>query len=506
MQKKWAEIQKNLARTISPGQLKVWVSPLMPSLDDEGLVLFAQTEFVCAHIRTWFMSDLKSAVAEVFGSDYQVRVECSFGRFLPHESPGLEADPAGLGTATAPSTSLICKEERFPVPPRTGTVCNAYPQADKAPPSPRSLPSHAQLHLPTPYRENEIHHDEQSWRFSFDDFVVGPCNRLAHAASLSMCDMSKSVDILFLSSPPGLGKTHLMQAVGKTLCGACNRTRPKVAYLTTEKFASQFIYALKSNGGDMLDFKSRYKDLDLLLLDDVHFLQGKDKTQIELLSVLKNIFERNGKIVLSSSFAPQDLKSMDEQLYSRMSAGLLSFIERPDEDTRRRILRHKASMHRIRLPEEVEDVLARPVYADVRKIESCLQTLIHKARLMNSALTPQLALELIGYYAEYCAPQDIESIITAVCKSYGFSKEQLSSGSRKQEYVCARNTAFYMARKYTDLSLEVIGRQFNRRHSTVIKGITWFEREVCRQSPLGLQLSNTVSMIEKNTRLTASNI
>ncbi|MDR1489236.1 MAG: ATP-binding protein [Desulfovibrio sp.] len=496
MQKKWAKILKILDKSIAPAQLKVWLQPLIPARDEGGLVLSAKTEFVCAHVNTWFISALKSAATEVFGFDCPVRVECRPGLPLPFNDPEKPEKSLPIDE-TSPVAASDDEENRQPGSPEP---CAGFLAAPPSSP----LPAVRQVHLPyDPRPKREDSHKERQWRFSFDDFVVGPCNRLAHAASLSMCDTGKNAAVLFLSSPPGLGKTHLMQAVGKLLCETCNRRRPKVEYLTAEEFASHFIYALKGTGNDMLAFKARYRELDLLLLDDVHFLQSKVKTQNELLYILQSLAANGGKTVFSSSFAPHDFKNMDEQLFSRMSAGLLSFIEHPDEDTRRGILRRKASLHQIRLPKEVEDILAGPAFDDVRKIESCLHTLIHKARLMNSMLTPELAMEAIGQYSEYRAPRDIESIIAVICKLYGLTREQLSSGSRRQEYVSARNTAFYLARKYTDLSLEAIGRRFNRRHSTVIKGITWLERELSRRSPLGLQLSNSISIIEKNARISS---
>lgn len=220
--------------------------------------------------------------------------------------------------------------------------------------------------------------------------------------------------------------------------------------------------------------------------------------QAELLATIKALRERGSKIVFSSSFAPRDLKFMDDQLQSRFSSGLLTRIERPDEDTRRRILRTKASLHQVVLPDDIEDVLARHIHADVRQIESCLHTLILKARLCNSRITLQMAWEVIGQYAAHSPVLDLEAIITHVCQGFGLTREQLQSSSRKQEYVCARNAAFFLARKHTDLSLEVIGRQFNRKHSTVIKGITSFEREMSRKTPQGRQFANILGMIERN--------
>jgi len=361
--------------------------------------------------------------------------------------------------------------------------------------------SHLGLPLIVSHEQKQAPLPEPAWRHSFDDFVVGPCNELAYAASRSICNAAMHMDMLFLSSAPGLGKTHLMHAVGQSLGAACNRARPHVECLTAEEFASRFYLSIKSQDTDR--FKARYRAADLLLLEDVHCLQGKKEImQAELLATIKAVRERGGKVVFSSSFVPRDLKMMDEQLLSRFSSGLLAGIERPNEDTRRRILRTKASIHHVCLPEEVEDILARHIHADVRQIESCLHTLILKAKLFNSRITPQMTWEVVGQYAGHTPVLDLEAIITYVCRGFGLNREQLHSSSRKQEYVCARNTAFFLARKHTDLSLEAIGRQFSRKHSTVLKGITSFEREMSRQTPLGLQLSNILTMIERNGNLT----
>ncbi|MDR2668919.1 MAG: chromosomal replication initiator protein DnaA [Desulfovibrio sp.] len=486
MHEKWSEIYEILGKSISSGQLKLWIRPLIPVRCGKDLLLRAPSAFVCSHVRSCFSAHLEKAVADVMGKECVVSVEYSPGCRQVDLSASA---PGGIPEerAVEAGKTAFPENHRPPNPAEATAPLSAL--------APKPLPA-GQLFLPlasgsraAPTRQ------EPTWRFSFDDFIVGPGNRLAHAASLCMCETAKSPDILFLSSAPGLGKTHLMQAIGNALSKVCNRCLPKVEYLTAEEFASRFVFALKA--GDIPAFKARHRDLDLLLLEDIHFLQGKDKTQGELLAALKSIHGRGGKTVFSSSFAPRDIKGLDGQLLSRLSAGILSFIERPDEETRRRILRHKASVHQVHLPKDVEDMLARHVNADVRQIESCLQMLIFKASVLNAAITPDLAWEVVSGHSGYCPAADMESIISSVCRAFGISREQLMSESRRQEYVAARNTAFYLARKHTSLSLEAVGRQFNRRHSTVIKGITALERAISSKSPAGLQLAGTLKMIEK---------
>ena len=506
MQKKWAQIQEILEKRLTPGQFKVWISPLVPVWEEGKIVLHAPSDFVADFVRGRFLPLIAEAAGKVTGVNCPVQVRR--GPFLLQQtSNGAQvsacpdgglittSDSGNTGTASAPA---------MVVSPCDFTSCEAgVEQAGQAAlPSPRPLPM-VQLALPVRAPEPEVPLSaDHSWRFTFDDFVVGPCNELAHAAARSMCGGRNGVDVLFLSSAPGLGKTHLMQAVGKALCDSCNLRSPKVEYLTAEEFASRFYLSLKIHDTDR--FKARYRDADLLLLEDVHFLQGKEKMQAELLATIKSMRDRGSKVVFTSSFAPKDLRQMDDQLHSRLSAGLLSFIDRPDEQTRRRILRHKASLHQVLLPDDVEDILARYIQTDVRQIESCLQNLILKARLLNSGITLNMALEVVSNYAAHSPILDMNAIINHVCRGFGLTREQLASSSRKQEYVTARNTAFYLARKHTDLSLAAIGQHFNRKHTTVMKGITNLEREMSAESHLGRQVSNAITMIERNGNIAPS--
>jgi chromosomal replication initiator protein len=291
-----------------------------------------------------------------------------------------------------------------------------------------------------------------------------------------------------------------MQAVGRALCDVSNRATPRVEYLTAEEFATRLIAALKAREVDR--FKARYRDVDVLLLEDVHFLQGKERMQDEVLATVKALKSRGSRVVLSSSFAARDLKNLDTQLVSRFCSGFLAHIDKPGFETRRRILCEKARLHQVMLPDNVTDLLADRIRTDVRQIESCLHNLVLKAKLLNRQISMEMAWEVLGHYAQQEVVMDFEGIVRKVCEGFGISPKQLNSRSRKREYVVARNSVFYLARKHTDLSLKEIGDRFSRRHSTVLKGITSIEREMSRETPLGRQVTNTLSLIERNGRIT----
>ncbi len=462
----WAHIQQILQSKMNPGLFKVWISPLSAEVDGQNICLTASNEFVAAWVRDRLLGEITEAAAEAMGNTPTIRVVASK---VPQRIPVRRAQPA------APQNTRASKNA-------AGPLIYTAPQQ-----------------VPLPMDSQPLVSRAIDWRFDFDSFVVGRCNDLAFAASQGISRASFSTDTLFLSSGPGLGKTHLMQAVGSELCRTSNRSRLRVEYLTAEEFATRLITALKSR--DVERFKARYRDVDLLLLEDVHFLQGKERMQDEVLATVKALQSRGSRVVLSSSFAPRDLKEVDSQLVSRFCSGLIACIDKPDLNTRRDILRSKANQYHVNLPENVTELLAENIRTDVRQIESCLHNLILKARLLNQQISMDIAWDVISHYATQETIMDMDSIIRCVCQGFDLSPSQLNSRSRRKELVVARNTVFYLARKHTDMSLKDIGNFFNRTHSTVLKGITNLEREMSRETPTGRQVSNAVSMVERNGRV-----
>ncbi len=474
----WSHISSLLQQRLDPGYYKVWVAPLVGCREADGYAVHALNDFVAGFVRSRLLPAIREAVAEALGESVPVRVTAE----RPPLVTGTQSRADGQA-ASAAQTGLALQTRSAP--------------AENGPESvPSITPSSSRQHaLPLRYADMSSSLTARSWRYSFDDFVVGPCNEMAFAASRSMCRENKWADVLFLSSAPGLGKTHLMQAAGQALCRACNRRLPRVEYLTAEEFTTRLVMAFKSNETDR--FKARYRDVDVLLLEDVHFLQGKEKMQDELLSTLNTLQDRGSKIIFSSSFIPRDMRGISEQLLSRLGAGFLAVIERPNRETRKRIFQEKAKLHQVPLPDDVSDFLAESIESDVRQIESCLQNLVLKAKILKTGITMQLAWEAVRNYTTREKKLDLERIIRYVCQGYGISAESMCSRSRKQDLVVARNTVFYLARKHTDLSLGEIGSRLGRSHSTVIKGITALEREITRESSLGRQMAGAIAIIER---------
>lgn len=437
----WQRIQNILQKCLKEGLFKVWIKPLEGEVVGNKLILTARNDFMASWVREKLLDKIKEAAFEVLGEVPEVEIKITRKRkcvpFLAEQQ-----DSSQLALPIAPKVNV-----------------------------------------------------EGVFRYSFNDFVVGPCNELAFLAAKTFCQSYIASDQLFLCSSPGLGKTHLVQSMGLELLKKSNKNRVKVAYLTAEEFSSQLVLAIKSK--QVEQFKARFREqIDILLIEDIHFFQNKEKLQDEFLCTIKSLTTQGKKVVFSSMFLPKELKGIDSQLTSRLCQGFMAVINKPDPETVLRILEHKSKKFQVSIPKAVGEYIANRVQSDIRQLESCLNNLILKARLLKEKISLDLAREVLKNYAlEKENVIDLDYILQNVSRVYDLSLEEILSKSRKKNYVWARNTAFYLARKYTDLSLKEIGRRFNRRHSTVLKGIAKVEREISRQTPLGRQIEKTLERI-----------
>ncbi len=433
---------------MNPGLYQVWIKPLEAVITEGTLTLSAPNEFVASWVRERLTGQIAEAAAQAMGQMPTVAV---------------------VAKAAADGALPCCREPETPAVFRPASPNNAESNAH----------SDSCAHL---------------FRFSFDQFVVGPSNALAYEASLGLCRETLPASQLFISAGPGLGKTHLTQSMGHHLSAAEGTRKPRVVYLTAEEFSSRLILHIKMR--EVERFKAQFREnVDLLILEDIHFFQGKLKLQDELLNTISALQTRGCRVVMTSSFLPKELTGLDNQLASRLCAGFLATIEQPDFKTRRSILTRKAKTHQVLLPGEVADLLAGRIKNDIRQLESCLQNLILKARILGKSINLDMAWDILKNYDLARPVVDLDQIVEFICSSYDISPECLASKSRKRQYVLARNTAFFLARKHTELSLNHIGERFNRRHSTVVKGITAVERQLSLQTPLGRQLEMTIEKL-----------
>jgi chromosomal replication initiator protein len=307
-------------------------------------------------------------------------------------------------------------------------------------------------------------------RFTFDSFVVGKSNEFAHAASLAVGQEPGGVyNPLFIYGGTGLGKTHLMQAIGHTVLGLHPGAR--VFYASSESFMNEMIQAITA--GRTLDFRKKYRSLDVLLLDDIHFLSGRDATQEEFFHTFNSLHDAHKQIVVTSDRPPKDIAQVEERLISRFNSGLVTDIQPPDLETRVAILRSKAGRENISLPQDVLFLIAERIQRNIRELEGCLVRLSALSRLLCVPITVDLALEVLRVYAgPGDAAVDLGQIQRRVAKEFDVTVESLRGKRRTSTIAFARQVAMYLTKQLTPLTLVEIGRGFgNRDHSTVLYAI-----------------------------------
>jgi chromosomal replication initiator protein len=310
--------------------------------------------------------------------------------------------------------------------------------------------------------------------FTFDRFVVGGSNDFAYSASLALaCGRSSQQNALFLLAKTGMGKSHLSQAVGHHVLSISPRER--VYYITAEDFSNEMVQAYRHDAIDK--FKTKYRNkCDVMLLEDVHYLSGKERTQIELALTLDALFEAGKRIIFSSCYLPSDIPKLNDKLSSRLSSGLISSIDPPDFRTRVRILKKKDRLYGYRIPDNVIQYLAGELTDDVRQLESGLNGVAAKSSLLRVPIDINLAESVVKNIVRQRKRITIEVIKKMVCKYYNVSIEDIMSRSRKQNFVRPRQMAIYLSRRYTDSPLQTIGKSFNRYHATALHSINSIER------------------------------
>lgn len=318
--------------------------------------------------------------------------------------------------------------------------------------------------------------------YTFDQFVVGRNNEFAYSAALSLAVKNNlQQNSLFLLSKAGMGKSHLSQAIGHQIISQFPAER--VYYMTAEDFTNEMVTSYKTNS--VSSFKEKYhKGCDVLLLDDVHYLSGKGRTQIELSHTLDSLFDENKKIIFSSCFSPSDIPKLNENLRSRLVCGLVSNIEPPDYRTRLKILKKYSQINQWSIPAEVLEFLATELTSDVRQLKSGLVGVTAKASLLGCGIDVHLASDVVKNIVCQSQAITISSIKKLVCKYYNITQKDLVSRSRKQAVVRPRQVAIYLARRYTDQPLQAIGKSFNRYHATAMHAIGAIEKGMRQGAPV----------------------
>lgn len=337
-------------------------------------------------------------------------------------------------------------------------------------------------------------------KYSFDTFVIGSGNRFAHAASLAVAEApARAYNPLFIYGGVGLGKTHLMQAIGRYVSE--HHPDMGVVYLASETFTNEFINSIRDNRGD--EFREKYRNVDILLIDDIQFLAGKESTQEEFFHTFNSLHEASKQIVISSDRPPKEIPTLEDRLRSRFEWGLITDITPPDLETRIAILRKKAKAEGLEIPNEVMMYIANQIDTNIRELEGALIRTVAFSSLANQDMSADLAAEALKDIIPSSKPRQITiaDIQKYVANLYNVRIEDFAAKKRTKTIAFSRQVAMYLARELTDFSLPKIGQEFGGRdHTTVIHA----HDKITKQLQADRELQTNIEDIKQNLKSPAN--
>ena len=327
-------------------------------------------------------------------------------------------------------------------------------------------------------------------KYTFDSFVIGNSNRFAHAASLAVAESpAKAYNPLFIYGGVGLGKTHLMHAIGHYILQ--NNPNAKVVYVSSEKFTNELINAIKDDKNE--EFRTKYRSVDVLLIDDIQFIAGKERIQEEFFHTFNALHESGKQIVISSDRPPKDINFLEDRLKSRFEWGLIADISNPDYETRLAILRKKAQLDNIIIDDDILSNIATKIDSNIRELEGTLNKLIAKASLINSPITMEMAEKAINdVVTQKEKVLSIELIQETISKYFNITVNDLKGIKRSADVTFPRQIAMYLCRSVAGQPLTVIGAKFGKRdHTTVLHACNKIENEV-KENPSTKRIVDSV--------------
>jgi chromosomal replication initiator protein len=451
----WENCLQFIQQKLDLQAYKTWFEPIIAkSLSGNKLTIEVPSKFFYEYLEENFVMVIREAMNISLGEDsqllYALRVED--GTF------GMRSPQNNLLDSPEIAVNREMSEERF-----------------------------QELYVETPLNQN----------YTFDNFIEGACNRLARSAGYAVAQKpgTTSFNPLMLYGGVGLGKTHLMQAIGNYVKN--QDTQKKVVYVSVDKFTSQFVNYMKNN--DLGTFRSFYEHIDVLLIDDVQFLAGKEATQDIFFHIFNHLQQGGKQIVMTSDCPPIELKGLTDRLLSRFKWGLNADLQQPDVETRMAIIQKKLQDKQTNFPEEVVEYLTNAIDSNVRELEGAINSLLHYSQ-NNVKVTLQLAKQIVQNLVQGNDDDkevSIDDVIKTVSEYFGVTAEDLRDKTRKKEIVIARQIAMYFAKEFTGYSLKSIGYQFGGRdHSTVIHAI----QSVSDYIAEGKDIKRFIEEIDKNLR------
>ncbi|NOU48817.1 MAG: chromosomal replication initiator protein DnaA [Bacteroidales bacterium] len=449
MNKKYVEVWENCLSVIKDNvhsqSFKTWFEPITPiKLENNVLTIQVPSQFFYEWLEEHFINLLKKTIKKELGSDGRLEYSIIVDSSYESNSPYSVLYPTSNVRATRnPMMSM-------PLDLNRGTT--------KDIPNPFIIPGLKKIKVESQLVES----------YSFENFVEGECNRLARSAGYAVAENpgKTSFNPLLLYSATGLGKTHLAHAIGLQV--KYNFPDKTVLYVQTEQFINQYIESVRNNNQN--DFVHFYQMIDVLIIDDVQFLAGKEKTQDTFFHIFNHLHQNSKQLIITSDKPPVELKGMEPRLLSRFKWGLSADLQMPDLETRIAILKRKLYKDGIEIPQEVIEYLAYSITTNVREMEGALISLIAQSSLNKKSITIELARQMIDKFVKNTTHEiSIDFIQKIVCDYFGLPVDQINTKTRRREIVQARQLAMYFSKKHTKSSLATIGLHCgNKDHATVL--------------------------------------
>ena len=439
----WQKAQDWLKKEIGEETFKVWLKPLKAIKRENTLVLSAPDDFFRDWVKTHYLNFIQRALKET--ADTEIKIELQTER--------LSGDALNLNTnIPSKKTDLLFKEKTYPI------FLNP--------------------------------------RYTFDNFVVGSSNRFAHACALAVAESpARTYNPLFIYGGVGLGKTHLIQAICHKVIQLYGQ-KLSVVYLPSEQFTNELIEAIRHQS--MTNFRNRYRNVDILVIDDVHFIAGKESTQEEFFHTFNTLYDAHKQIIISSDRSPKEIPDLEERLVSRFSWGLVTDIQPPDLETRIAILKKKIEKEPVKIDDEVIFFIAELIKTNIRDLEGALIRIIAYALLENKAITLDLVKEVLKDLIKQ--PQHLitlEQILRCTAEEFNLSLYELKSKKRNKNIVLARQIAMYLCRELTELSLPEIGEVLGGKdHTTVLHAYNKIKLELKQRPNIQEKIERIIKLIK----------
>jgi chromosomal replication initiator protein len=433
----WKQIKENLQKEINESAFKAWFANIeLEELNGEDVYFNIPNTFTQHWITEHFMNELNSSIKKVTGKFYKVH-------FLVNKRTDIE----------------INKVERK--------------EQEKA--------------------QQSLLHD----KYTFNNFVVGDNNKFAYAAAMAVSNApGREYNPLFIYGGVGLGKTHLLQATGNRVYSQYPNLR--ILYTQTEEFLNEMIKSIQEYS--TVQFKQKYREIDLLLIDDIHFLSGKERLQEEFFHTFNALFEAKKQIVITSDRPPKEISGLEERVISRFHWGLMVDLQPPDFETRLAILRSKIQSDNIQISDSVVSYIASNIKNNIRELEGCLIKLLAHSSIYKTDISVELAKRiLIDFIKEKEKRITLERIIQTVSEFYNIDAEEIKGEKRSKSVAQARQIAIYLARNLTNLSLKEIGNNFGKRdHSTILHSFNKIENLIRKNKRIKGDIATIKSKLTEN--------